>query len=266
MEPATAPTIAPYYDAEGITIYQGDCLEILPTIGPVDHVITDPPYDAHTHANIRRGAGPRTRPGFPFRPIDVPNPLDFSPLDDDGRTAAGRAITRAARGWILVFCEIEGAMLWRDALEPARYLRTQLWRKVDAAPQFTGDRPGLGWETIVTCWNRPGRTTWNGGGRHGVYDYPTVKVGRAHPSQKPEALMIELVRLFSDPGDTIADPYMGSGSLLVAAKRLGRRAIGIERQAHYCDMAVRRLAQSALTLEADLEPRGGRSFWEESER
>src|SRR5690606_5164764 len=92
---------------------------------------------------------------------------------------------------------------------------------------------------------------WNGGGTHAVWSHPIVlnRTGsdpRLHTTQKPEPLLLELVALFSDPGDTILDPFSGSGTTLVAARRLGRRAIGIEREERYCEVIAQRLAQGAL--------------------
>ena len=65
-------------------------------------------------------------------------------------------------------------------------------------------------------------------------------------TSKPEGLMIELVRLFTDPGELVLDPFMGSGTTLVAAKQLGRRAIGIELEEKYCEIAAKRLAVEYL--------------------
>lgn len=79
-------------------------------------------------------------------------------------------MARLARRWILVFCQVEAAMKWRAAIETAGavYQRTCQWTKPDGKPQYSGDRPGIGSESIVACY-APGRSTWNGGGSHGVF-------------------------------------------------------------------------------------------------
>lgn len=229
-----------YYERNGITIYHGNCLDILPQLEAVDHVITDPPYEAEAHTKGRRGGADHSGHYGEARP------LDFTAIDEATRLRSGGAMARAARGWLLVFCQVEAAMLWRDALQPAKYMRTQIWRKPDGAPQFTGDRPGMGYESIVTCWAGEGRSAWNGGGRHGVYEALTVKGGSGHLTEKPIDLMRELVRLFSKEGEVILDPFMGSGTTLRAAKDLGRRAIGIEMEEKYCEIAANRLSQEVL--------------------
>ncbi len=232
----------PYFVSEDqrITIYNADCLEVLPLLDGADHVITDPPYEREAHTN-----GRRARPDGGGA-IAVERPLDFEAITEAQRLTTGAEMARLSRGWVLVFCQVESAMLWRDALTGAVYKRTQIWRKPDGAPQFTGDRPGMGYESIVTCWAGEGRSRWNGGGRHGIYEHNTVRGGSGHMTEKPIELMRQLVELFTDPGDLILDPFMGSGTTLRAAADLGRRAIGIELEERWCAAAVERLRQGVL--------------------
>lgn len=75
---------------------------------------------------------------------------------------------------------------------------------------------------------------------------------RLHPNEKPESLMARLILLCSDAGQLILDSFAGSGTTLLAAKKLGRRAIGIEIEERYCEIAARRLAQQVLPLEVAL--------------
>ncbi len=115
--------------------------------------------------------------------------------------------------------------------------------KPNGAPQFTGDRPATGWEGIG-MFHTHEKMRWNGGGRHGVFTYN--KINGSHPTEKPLSLVMELVELFSNPNDVILDPFMGSGTTLLAAKLLGRRAIGIELDEKYCEVAANRLRQGVL--------------------
>lgn len=235
--------MTPYYDHNGITIYHGDCREILPGVAnrSIDLVLADPPYEHEAHTKARR-----VRSGGGVGVLEIP----FSAMDETLRSICGHEIGRLARRWVLTFCQVEAAMSWRSAYERGslEYLRTCIWVKPDGAPQFTGDRPGMGYETLVAM-HAPGTRRWNGGGRHGVFTYC---VGRHpdHPTQKPLPLIRDLIGLFSDPGDLILDPFMGSGTTLRAAKDLGRRAIGIERDERYCAVAVERLSQEILDFSA----------------
>ena len=226
-----------YYEDESVQLWLGDCRTILPMLAPVDHVITDPPYEAEAHTQGRRGNTPRDGDGA----FSATRPLDFAPIDAEVRQHVGGLMATLSQGWVLVFCQVEAAMLWRDALQPARYSRTQIWRKPNAPCQFTGDRPGMGYESIVTAWAGIGRSRWNGGGSHGVYEYMTARHESGHMTEKPLDLMLELVEKFTDPGETILDPFAGSGTTLLAAKQLGRKAIGIELSEAYCKTAVERL-------------------------
>ena len=111
------------------------------------------------------------------------------------------------------------------------------------APQFTGDRPGVGWEAIAIL-HREGKKHWNGGGHHAVWvcniEHGEPLSGK-HPTQKPLKLLLDWVAKFTDEGETVLDPFMGSGTTGVACIKLGRRFIGIEKRADYFELACRRI-------------------------
>jgi DNA modification methylase len=220
----------PFYEDESVQLWCGDCRDVLPTLAPVDHVITDPPYDAQTHAGARTGADG-----------GVPIEMGFAPLDAPVMVPLFASI---ARRWTIAFCSLEMLGKYRE-LAGETWVRGGFWRKPDGAPQFTGDRPGQPGEGIAFMHSK-GKKRWNGGGNHAYYEFGVERFMRAHPTQKPEPLMAALVADFTDPGDTILDPFAGSGTTLVAAKRLGRKAIGIELSPAYCDVIVSRLRQGSL--------------------
>jgi site-specific DNA-methyltransferase (adenine-specific) len=243
--------VTPYYESGGITIYHGNCLEVLPTLGRVQSVIMDPPYSEYVHSKSRRGGSD----GLTLDGAGKPAGASFSKVKEfgfDAMTEELRGSVAAFCGtltsrWTLTFSDVESSHLWRDALVSAAldYCRTGAWIKIGATPQFTGDRPAVGFEAITIC-HQHGRKRWNGGGSHAVWSVPIVlnRSGddpRLHTTQKPEALLRELVRLFSDEGDTVLDPFLGSGTTLAACKRLNRRGIGIELDEQYCEIAAKRM-------------------------
>jgi site-specific DNA-methyltransferase (adenine-specific) len=218
-------------------IYLGDCIEWMRTLPDksVDHVITDPPYEKEAHTKGRRGAR-----GGRF----CETPLSFDAITPEQREAVAKEIVRVAKRWCLVFAQVEGVAPWRVALGPWRYVRTMIWVKDTTTPQMTGDRHGMGWESIVVT-HDPCKKRWNGGGRNGVFRAPSLTHSgkpNDHETQKPIKLMLELVSLFTDPGDLIIDPFAGSGTTGVAALRLGRRFMGCELKPEYHALATERLA------------------------
>lgn len=223
--------MTPYFERAGITLYRGDCLEVLATLDQVDHTITDPPYESEAHTKQRR----LKRSG-----VVVEEPVTFDALDEHTRERAGIEIARVTRRWALVFCQIEATTKWARALQPLVYKRTCVWVKPNCMPQLTGDRPGMGYETFIVS-HRKGRSTWNGGGRSGVFTHNKPQQASEHQTVKPLPLMADLVRLFTNTEETILDPFAGSGSTLVAAWRQFRRAIGVERDERYCESIARRL-------------------------
>lgn len=226
------------------TLYLGDCMDILSSLGRVDAVVTDPPFEAEAHTKERRLLGEQ-RGGA--RTVEY-GALDFQAMTEDLRLASTLAAGGLCQGWMLTFCQAEAVAVWRAAHETAggKYKRAMVWIKPDGAPQFTGDRPGMGYESIVSSWFGKGRSQWNGGGRHGVFVHAQRdnNFPKQHMTQKPIALMVELLGLFSNAGNTILDPFMGSGTTGVAAIQLGRKFIGIEREPKYFDVACQRIEQA----------------------
>jgi DNA modification methylase len=243
--------MTPYYEQSGVTIYHGDCREILPLLGEVDHFIMDPPYSAHTHDKQWIGAA-LTDEGKP-RVATAHKELGFDPLSAELRGFICVDAAKRCRRWVLAFTDLESVFEWRRSILTAGldYVRACMWDKVDAAPQFSGDRPAAGAEAIV-CAHPKGKKAWNSGGKRGVYRHAVngERGGKPHPSTKPEPLMAELIADFTTRGDLILDPFGGSGTTAVAAKRLGRRCILIEQQEKYCEIAARRLQQESLFSEA----------------
>lgn len=127
-------------------------------------------------------------------------------------------------------------------------------------PAVLRDRPATGSESITIC-HQPGRKRWNGGGKHAVWSVPIVldrgaNGARLHTTQKPLELMLSLVDL-TDRNETVLDFVAGSGTTLVAfPKSLGRRAIGVELEERYAEIAARRLSQDVL----DFEERRGKTM------
>lgn len=220
-----------YYADEHTAIAHGDCREILPMLEKVDLVITDPPYGKN-----------ETHKGHMSTVIDCQS-LGFDGLDEAECVNLARSWVEKAERWCVFTCEWH----FMEALHRAGLLvRFGIWRKPDGSPQFTGDRPGMGWEAVAIC-HRSGKKRWNGGGHHAFWSYGVAR-GTGHPTEKPLALYHKFVSQFSDPGEVILDPFMGSGTTLRAAKDLGRKAIGIEIEEKYIKIAVKRLMQEVLPL------------------
>ena len=227
--------------AEGVTLYLGDCRAVLHEIGRVDHVITDPPYeqlmhDLHKSVKLRRTDGGNERKTLGFAGID------------EIREEFIWAVGAINDGWLLAFCNVEGVWHWRLALMDAglKFKTTCVWVKPDATPKLNGQGPALAYECITTTWCGKGHSRWNGGGKRGVFSHLTNNADRTgkHPTEKPLTLMRELVSLFSNAGELICDPFMGSGTTGVAAVNLGRKFIGIEIERKYFDIACRRIEEA----------------------
>lgn len=236
--------LSPYYKDDAVTLYLGDCREILPQLEPVDHVIFDPPYSAHVDGNSVRGNGHKAG--------GRRQALGFTPMTPELMDAVSRYAAYLAKRWVIVFSDVESGHLWRHSLteqgDALEFIRSGMWVKENATPQMTGDRPAIGVE-LITIAHRPGRKRWNGGGKVAVWTCATAyRAGDhvTHTTQKPVALLRDLILDFTDPGDLLLDPFGGSGTTAVAAKMLGRRCLVIEQQEQHCEDAARRFAGTDL--------------------
>ncbi|WP_169979764.1 DNA-methyltransferase [Tautonia rosea] len=208
------------------TLYRADCRDLLGSVA-ADVIITDPPYGEATH----RGA--RTLKDLADRPIC------FDSITPEEFMACTRRFVSVARRWVVMTCAWQHAARLEASDLPL--VRLGVWVKPNGAPQFTGDRPGTGWEAVAIL-HREGRKRWNGGGHHAVWQC-NIEQGE-HPTQKPLRLISDWVKQFSDPGETVLDPFAGSGTTGVACIRLGRRFIGIERDPRWFDLMCRRIEEA----------------------
>lgn len=219
--------LKPYYEDGGVTIYHGDYRDIIPGLA-FDAVVTDPPYGVgwdvkggeHRHRS-------RKRRGTEFVPVHG----DTEPFDPSDLIALGLPTV------------MFGANYFSPALPPSAS-----WIVWDKRPHMASTRQAdceLAWTNLGGP-ARMFRKTWNGGIRP-TEDRASHKAwGVLHPTQKPVSLMRWVIERI--PPGTICDPFMGSGTTLRAAKDLGRKAIGIEIEERYCEVAARRLGQEVLAI------------------
>lgn len=214
----------PYYEHAGITIYHGDCREVLPTIGGPGSLVTDPPF----------GIG-WSRATWDDDPKKYPELMKW--LVSEGERLGG---------WCFVFQPMPNCHLWHDWFPPG-------WRIFAACKNFSQIRPTGMWHSWdpVIAWHaqrvppkaEPGviNRDYFVGNVAGVFGN-----GIDHPSPKPLDTMKHIVRIAASSGGLVVDPFAGSGATLLAAKVNGRRAIGIEIEERYCEIAAKRLAQEVL--------------------
>lgn len=220
----------PYYDEDGITIYHADCADVFPFVEPpeVALLLTDPPYGIgwYTGSDRRKVRGQlhgATPPSRRHPPIVNDNAkFDPRPLLAYQRLALFGAQHFADRlpaspGWIV----------WDKSLG------------LNDSHQGDAD---LIWTNFLGA-TRVFRHLWKGVLR----DSEQTDV-RSHPTMKPVALMRWILNKWTEPGDLVLDPYMGSGPIAQACKELGRRYIGVEIVEEYCQAAAQRLAQEVFAL------------------
>lgn len=211
----------PYYVHDGIEIYHADCRVVLPTLQRCDLLLTDPPYGINVTRNGTVGGGGATAKGYRDWPLSAwDTTLQQSALD--------MALAKSCR-----------AIVWGGnyyALPPSRCWL--VWDK--GQREFSLADGELAWTNLdnsVRIMTHPRS--------------PREYKAQEHPTQKPLQVIVWSLSQAVQPVSSILDPFMGSGTTLVAAKLRGCRAIGIEANERYCEIAAKRLAQGVLALVGD---------------
>ena len=245
------------YDEDGITLYRGDCLAVLPYV-EADVLISDPDYGVGVNftkhgyvGDLSKNVGRQARPA---READV---LLTAMLRSARIRRNGLVFWSGSWGRVQAFSKSVAAGGWRIH-------HLGIWYKANGAGP-SGN--GLARRFEPWFWLEQGPKTT----RRGEWKFlpDCIDVSRVvpghdeacdHPTQKPAELMRRLIRFFTQPGDVILDPFAGSGTTLVAARDTGRRAIGIEREERWCELAVQRLrygVRGVQRIEAGQLPLGG---------
>lgn len=215
-----------YYEEPGITLYCGDCLELLPSLTG-DALVTDPPFG-----------------------IDWPRATwddDPKAYPDLMRWLVEQAQRAVPRGWCFVFQAMPNVSHFHEWFPEG-------WRIFAACKNFAQIRPTGVWHSWdpVVFWGHGRNTDPNSDIVNRDYFVGNVagvfREKAKHPSPRPLDTMRHIVQLAAPHDGVVLDPFAGSGTTLVAAKATGRRAIGIEIEARYCEIAVRRLRQEVLPL------------------
>jgi len=204
-----------YYEHGGITIYQGDCREILPTLPKCDLLLTDPPYGIGRHEMRESTSSHGGRKAY----AALSNWDEFAPDE---------------YAFCLMFGKTENQIIWGGNYFTA-YLPAKMgwivWDKGQRIAQSDGELAFTSRDTALRIW----------GGNRCLLQSD----GAEHPTQKPLALMKWCLSLFPD-AKTVLDPFCGSGTTLVAAKAMGLTGIGIEQHEPYCEIAAKRLSQEVF--------------------
>ena len=229
----------PYYQDDSVTLYHGDNRDILRHLNKVDMIATDPPYGI----DFQSARPTEKRKKEKIKGDGLEDYLKMLPQ----MLASFKSIL--VDGGCCCCCGGGGgtpslAYLWIEAWKHLTVENVCVWDKGFIG---MGWRYRFQWEAVLIDTNGD-RKTWNGGeNRSNILRFQKIIPQNGdHPTPKPESLMSQLILDNSNLGETVLDPYCGSGATLVSAKTHGRKAIGIEIEEKYCEIAVKRLQQEVF--------------------
>jgi site-specific DNA-methyltransferase (adenine-specific) len=224
-------SVKPSYEDETVTLWHGDCREVDVWLS-ADVLVTDPPYGR----DWKQGRKPRRR-GADDRHAGIAGDKDTATRDEALSLWGDRPAIAFGDLMLSPPSGTKQVGVYRKPVDAGTKGTFAGFRRDIEAIYFIGGWPaGLNGRTSILT-----TTAALQGGSHGV-------AGRTgHPHTKPLDVMLQLIE--ACPPGVVADPFAGSGSTLVAAKQLGRRAIGVELDERYCEMAARRLSQGVLMFD-----------------
>jgi site-specific DNA-methyltransferase (adenine-specific) len=258
----------PYYEHAGITIYHGDCREILPSLPKVDLVLTSPPYgDMRDYGHHDRGEWLDVISLIP-PVLEAGGVLVWNVADQVIDGSESGASFRQALSMINAGMKLHDTMIYlKEGVnfpDANRYLPAFEYMFVaskgmpktfnpitDRRNKWSGDTiHGTSREKNGECKATNGlkvnRLVPEFGRRYNYWLIANRTDGYGHPAPMPIQMATDHIKSWSNEDDLVLDPFAGSGVSLLAAKNLGRRAIGIEIEERYCEIAAKRLAQEVL--------------------
>jgi site-specific DNA-methyltransferase (adenine-specific) len=236
----------PYFKDDSVTIYHADCRDILPLLPKVDLVLTDPPYAS----GARRDAEKQVR-GAMLRSLEDEDWFTHDSMTTWGFSWFLRSVLTDMRPQLIEGAHVYLFTDWRQAPNVYGMLEATGYR-VNQCLVWDKRHYGMGtyWrnqhENIVFASKGMPNGMLDRGMGSVLTESGVSPDARVHPTEKPPTLLQKIVQAV--PGQLILDPFMGSGTTLRAAKDLGRKAIGIEIEEKYCEIAAKRMMQSVMTL------------------
>jgi len=224
----------PYYQDKWVTIYHGDCREILPQLDvKVDLVLTDPPYFLPAKHYETRRAFPRSLG-------------DLSILEFFFDATLRDCINNLKRtGFIYLFCDGQSYPVFYVKLYSlVKSLRPLIWDKKTSINGYSWRHQH---ELILFAEMAEAEPIKTGDGDILRFNAEAID-DREHPSQKPSDLISTLIGKSTKETDFVLDPFLGSGTTCYCAKKLNRYSIGIEIEERYCEIAARRCSQEVMEL------------------